>query len=106
MGGSPTSDSPNPAMNAQFSSATSMNDVVLDPVLSALKASVPAPRYHEAALFAEAFYARLTPEEYALREAADWAALARGFLQFARSRKPGQPAIRVFNPNRDDNGWE
>ena len=93
-------------MNAQIAPAASTNHIVLDPVLSALKTSVPAPRYNEAALFAEAFYARLTPEEYALRDAADWAALARGFLQFARSRKPGQPAIRVFNPNREEHGWE
>ena len=94
------------AMNAQPSSTTSLNDVALDPVLDALRASVPAPRFNEAALFAEAFYSRMSPEEYRIRDPQAWAALARGFLQFARARRPGQPAIRIFNPTLEQHGWE
>lgn len=49
--------------------------------------------------FVEALYARLPAEERALRPAADWLALARGFLDFATERQAGLPKLRLFNPD-------
>jgi glutamate dehydrogenase len=86
--------------------AATLHDISLEPIFQALKATVPAPRYKEAALFAEAFYHRMSAEEYALRSPEAWAALARGFLDFVRERKPGQAAIRIFNPTLDEHGWD
>ena len=94
------------AMNAQEIPAAAVSEVALAPVLDALRESVPAPRFDEAALFVETFYSRMSPEEYRIRDPKAWAALARGFLQFARTRKRGQPAIRIFNPTLDEHGWE
>src|SRR5687768_18241154 len=85
---------------------TTLHDISLEPIFAALKATVPAPRYKEAALFAEAFYHRMSAEEYSLRSPEAWAALARGFLDFIRERKPGQAAIRIFNPTVDEHGWD
>jgi glutamate dehydrogenase len=93
-------------MSAQPAAVSTLHDVPLEPIFAALKATVPAPRYKEAALFAEAFYARMSAEEYALRSPEAWAALARGFLDFVRERRPGQVAIRIFNPTVEEHGWD
>jgi glutamate dehydrogenase len=93
-------------MSAQPAPVTTLHNVSLEPILAALRASVAAPRYREAALFVEAFYARMSEEEYRLRSPEAWAALARGFLDFVRERRPGQVAIRIFNPTVDEHGWD
>ena len=93
-------------MSAQPASIPTPHDITLDPILAALQRIVPAPRLREATLFAQAFYARMSPEEYALRGPDDWAALARGFMDFVRERRAGRVAIRIFNPTRAEHGWE
>jgi len=70
-------------MSAPAASVSPLHNVSLEPIFAALRATVAAPRYKEAALFAESFYARMSEEEYALRGAEGWAALARGFIDFA-----------------------
>lgn len=94
------------AMNAQELPVTSTQEVSLDLVLEALQSRVPAGRKAEAAEFAKTLYARMSPQEYKIRTPQAWAALAHGLIQFAQVRKPGQPAIRIFNPNLDTDGWE
>ncbi|MFC4728522.1 NAD-glutamate dehydrogenase [Coralloluteibacterium thermophilus] len=81
-------------------------DVSLDPILDALRAIVPQDRLAQATAFVEAFYVRMSAEEYAVRPAADWAALAAGMLGFAQRRTPGTASVRVFNANRAELGWE
>jgi glutamate dehydrogenase len=93
-------------MSAQPVPFQTLHNVSLEPILAALKASVPGPRYKEAAIFAEAFYGRMSEEEYRLRSPEAWAALSRGFLDFVRERRPGQVAIRIFNPTVEEHGWE
>jgi glutamate dehydrogenase len=93
-------------MSAQPVPVQTLHNVSLEPILAALKASLPAPRYKEAALFAEAFYGRMSNEEYRLRSPEAWAALARGFLDFVRERRPAKAAIRIFNPTVEEHGWE
>jgi len=93
-------------MSAQPASVSTLHSVSLEPIFAALRASVPAPRYKEAALFAQAFYGRMSAEEYALRSPEAWAALARGFLDFVRERRPGKVALRIFNPTMEEHGWD
>jgi glutamate dehydrogenase len=93
-------------MSAQSASVSTLHDVSLEPILDALRAMVPAPRFKEASLFVEAFYGRMSAEEYRLRSPQAWAALARGFLDFVRERRPGKVAIRTFNPTVEEHGWE
>jgi glutamate dehydrogenase len=93
-------------MSAQPATASILNHVPLEPILAALRATVAEPRYRKAAHFAEAFYARMTEEEYTLRSPEAWAALARGFLDFVRERRPGTVGIRIFNPNFEEHGWD
>ena len=93
-------------MSAQPAPVLTLHNVSLEPILAALRAMVPAPRYKETAHFAEAFYGRMSEEEYSLRNPEAWAALARGFLDFVRERRPGKTALRIFNPTLEDHGWE
>lgn len=60
----------------------------------------------DAARFASALYARMTPGELAAHPAAVWAALAEDMLDAAKTRKAGKALVRVFNPEVKKNGWE
>ncbi|MGG6461370.1 NAD-glutamate dehydrogenase [Solilutibacter silvestris] len=56
--------------------------------------------------FATALYAHQSPGEMQAQSAATWAAIASDALAFARKRKRGAAAVRVFNPTAKANGWE
>src|SRR3546814_16114177 len=86
-------------MTSSASAPVSIHGVSLKPIISALQATLPPARHGEVAAFATASYALLEQEEFATRDAASWAALAGGFLEFARERTAGELHLRVFNPN-------
>ncbi|HPF73760.1 MAG: NAD-glutamate dehydrogenase [Lysobacteraceae bacterium] len=86
------------------SAAAASHATTPEDVLSALKASLPAPRYKEAAALADAFFKRTPDDDLQARPAETWAAIISGLLDFARQRKPGTPSIRLFNPEEGD-GW-
>ena len=58
----------------------------LGPVLEALGKRVPKSKLAEAQAFAQAFYKRMSAEEFAEHGADGWAALAAGMLEFAAVR--------------------
>ncbi len=89
-------------MNAKLEPA---NDTV-DSVLALLQPTLSAAQNQQARVFVSHFFQRVAEDDIAARPAETWAALLRGLLDFVRVRAPGQPAVRVFNPTRDDNGWE
>ncbi len=93
-------------MTSSASVPVSIHDVSLKPIVSALQAALPPARHSEVERFVAAFYARLSPEEYVARDAASWAALAGGFLEFVRERPASELRIRVFNPVLAEHGWE
>nr|WP_313271946.1 NAD-glutamate dehydrogenase domain-containing protein [Stenotrophomonas sp.] len=79
----------------------------LEPVFAALRKRYPAAAAQaQAVAFATAFYKRMEADEFTLHSADDWAVLAAGMLEFARSRKPGKANVRVFNPTLKADGWE
>ncbi|MDP1697504.1 MAG: NAD-glutamate dehydrogenase [Xanthomonadaceae bacterium] len=93
-------------MSSSVSAPVSIHGVSLKPIVSALQATLPPARQGEAASFVAAFYARLEQEEFTTRDAASWAALAGGFLEFARVRPAGEMRVRVFNPSLEEHGWD
>jgi len=93
-------------MTSPDNSPVSIHEVSLKPILDALGGQLSQQRRAEAERFIASFYARLSADEYATRDAAAWAALASGFLEFVRERVPGIARIRVFNPNFAEHGWE
>jgi glutamate dehydrogenase len=78
----------------------------LDAVFAALKSRLPAPRQKDALSLAEAFFRRISDEDFAARNAEDWASLLIGFLDFLRDRRGETLKIRLFNPSREEHGWE
>ncbi|HET7126983.1 MAG TPA: NAD-glutamate dehydrogenase domain-containing protein, partial [Lysobacter sp.] len=75
-------------------------------IMAALAGRVPKARLADAEAFANAFYQRMSREEFAQHGAAGWAALAAGILDFAGARKPGMANVRLFNAGIKDSGWE
>ncbi|TXK65675.1 NAD-glutamate dehydrogenase [Alkalisalibacterium limincola] len=92
-------------MSESSASHVSVHDVSLEPIMTAIREALPTARHEEALAFADAFYGRMSAEEFDVRPAGDWAALARDFLEFARERPAGKPVLRVFNPTQGEHGW-
>ncbi len=79
---------------------------VLDPIFGAIRKLADKSTQEHASAFASAFYARMTEDELPMHGPEGWAALAHDFLDFARTRKPGVPSVRLFNPTLAKHGWE
>ena len=79
---------------------------LLDPIFDAIRKRAGKARQDDASAFASAFYLRMTEDELPMHGADGWAALANDFLDFARSRKPGTPSVRLFNSTLAKHGWE
>lgn len=79
---------------------------LLQPIFEAIRKLAGKARQDDASAFASAFYYRMTADELPLHSASGWAALANDFLDFARTRKPGKPEVRLFNSNLKEHGWE
>ncbi len=79
---------------------------LLDPIFDAIRKRAGKARQDDATAFASAFYLRMIEDELPMHGADGWAALANDFLDFARSRKPGTPSVRLFNPTLAKHGWE
>ena len=89
-------------MNAKLAPA----DATLDSILALLQPQLSAAQNQQARVFVTHFLKRVAEDDIAARTPETWAALLRGLIDFVRVRKPGQPAVRVFNPSREDQGWE
>ena len=92
-------------MTSKQSSSTSATSLsspapLLKPVLDAVGKDA------DARAFAAALFERLSPDELSMHSPKAWAALASDALAFTRTRKPGKPLVRVFNPELKKHGWE
>jgi glutamate dehydrogenase len=56
--------------------------------------------------FVQAYYRGVGEDDLLLRSSAEFAAAAAGHLAFGATRRPGEPKVRVFNPQLDRDGWE
>ncbi|MCD9031972.1 NAD-glutamate dehydrogenase [Luteimonas sp. Y-2-2-4F] len=79
---------------------------LLAPILAAIRQRAGRAGAADAEAFAAAFYRRMDADELPVHSAEGWAALAHGFLEFARKRKPGAARLRLFNPTLKQQGWE
>ena len=55
--------------------------------------------------YAECLFARVSADDLAMHDAADWQAIAKGLYARMQSRKPGTAVLRVFNPDPAKDGW-
>jgi len=56
--------------------------------------------------FASHFLRRVSADDLAARPAEDWAGMILGLIDFVRVRKAGGSNVRVFNPTREQDGYE
>ncbi|HEY4555829.1 MAG TPA: NAD-glutamate dehydrogenase, partial [Lysobacter sp.] len=78
----------------------------LDQIVAALGDRLPKAQQALGEAFTRVFYSRMTADEFPQHSAEAWASLAAGFLDLVRTRKPGTPLVRLFNPSLRANGWE
>ncbi len=55
--------------------------------------------------FIHAYYQGASPEDLRERKPTDLAGAALSHLKLAMNREPGVPALRIFNPQPDEDGW-
>ena len=67
-----------------------------------------APEHERDALlaFAQAYLSGVDAEDLRERDVLDLYGAVRSLWQFAGTREPGQPKVRVFNPSVDEHGWQ
>src|SRR5215470_1794872 len=75
-------------------------------VLDQIPGRLGAAQTSQAQTFTSHLLRRVAVEDVAARSAQTWAALSLGMLEFLRVRRVGVPAVRVFNPNLQDHGWD
>ena len=78
----------------------------IDTIVEQLKGAVSAPKLSETEAFVRTLYAHTPDEELAEKTSKHWSELALSLLKFWRERKLGEAKVRVFNPTRDEHGWE
>ncbi|MEO8672579.1 MAG: NAD-glutamate dehydrogenase domain-containing protein [Tahibacter sp.] len=89
-----------------FANSSSAPTPAVEAVLQDLKGRLTAARFKEAQVFATHFLKRVADEEMAARPVTEWSALTLDLLEFMRVRKPGTASVRVFNPTREEHGFE
>ena len=89
-------------MNAQTAPSGTSAKADVDAILMTLAAESSGAKSRDAQTFAVEFLRRLPAEDLASRDAAQWAAIVRGALEFMRERQPGAAKLRVFNPDAGD----
>ncbi len=86
--------------------AGSAVDDTVAAVVAMIKARLPAGQAAEVAAFVRRYYALTAPEDLAERAVEDLYGAALSHWQFAGEFAGGEPKLRVFNPRRDDHGWQ
>ncbi len=71
-----------------------------------IEARWSAERAAELRAFVERYYAGVAAEDLAGRTPADLYAAALAHWRLAARRAPGEPAVRVYNPDPEADGWE
>ena len=103
----PAAKSVKPKSKPAAKSVPAQSGLSLEPIYAALrKRYAAAATQTQAVAFASAFYKRMEADEFKLHSAEEWAVLAAGMLEFARTRKAGKANVRVFNPTLKADGWE
>ncbi len=78
----------------------------IDAISGELKKHNSGPKLREAENFARLLIGRLPAGELTGMTAADWAGLCSNLLRLFRDRPRGQSLVRVYNPTREEHGYE
>ena len=78
----------------------------IDGVIAQIKEKWPKKTADELTRFVTEYYRRAAPDDLGERPIEDLYGAAISHWHLARTRKPGQPKIHVFNPDPEQHGWE
>ena len=81
-------------------------NAVAEDVLAQLKPEFSAARQNIAQTFVGLFFRRVPEEDMLARDVGDWVGLVRGALDFVQVRTGDHCNVRLFNPGREENGFE
>ena len=81
-------------------------DSIVESVLGLVCKRVPADQAAAVASFVRPYYAGTAWEDLEDRDAVDLYGAALSHFNFAYQRRPGQPKVRVYNPQLQRHGWQ
>ncbi|MFL6031970.1 MAG: NAD-glutamate dehydrogenase, partial [Rubrobacteraceae bacterium] len=83
-----------------------VKDELLDRVVARVREQLAEDQAPQVEEFVRQYYAWITAEDLADRSPIDLYGAAVGHWTFARQRTPGEPKVRVYNPQFDEHGWQ
>jgi glutamate dehydrogenase len=79
---------------------------IIGKIIRALHERLPAEKAALADQFTRQYYQGAAPEALLESDPDDLYGAALSFWNFSHQRQPGSPAIRVYNPNFEEDGWQ
>ncbi|GMQ75713.1 MAG: NAD-glutamate dehydrogenase [Gammaproteobacteria bacterium] len=79
---------------------------LIDAVLAQVRQHLPAAQGRVVEEFVAQYYAGTAYEDLAERDVANLYGAALGHWNFLRTRTPGTPKLRVYNPQLEQHGWQ
>jgi glutamate dehydrogenase len=83
-----------------------VKDELLDRVVARVREQLAEDQAPQVEEFVRQYYAWITAEDLADRSPIDVYGAAVGHWTFAKQRTPGEPKVRVYNPQFDEHGWQ
>jgi glutamate dehydrogenase len=83
-----------------------VDEALIDSVCARLHEQLHDGDATSAEAFARQYYRWVSPEDLSERSAIDLYGAALAHFNLARTRTPGEPKLRVYNPQFDQNGWQ
>ncbi|HSS65866.1 MAG TPA: NAD-glutamate dehydrogenase, partial [Gammaproteobacteria bacterium] len=81
-------------------------DDIIEPIVSIVGDKLRGEEQAAVEKFVRQYYAGTAPEDLADSEVMDLYGAALAHWSFARQRMPGEPKIRVYNPQVEEHGWQ
>ncbi len=85
--------------------AVSLKAELIDRVVTLISDRLDPEAAEPAGRFVRHMFRHVPPDDILDKDPEALYGAAMGLWQFARSRRPGQPKVRVYNPNFEENGW-
>jgi glutamate dehydrogenase len=83
-----------------------LKEEVIGKVVALARERLPRGKSAWAENFIRQYYANVPPDDIVSEDIDQLYGAALAFYNFARSREPGKPKIRAYNPRFEDHGWK
>src|SRR5215218_4990815 len=79
---------------------------VVDAIVNRARDRVPADHLHSVEMFLREYYRHVAVDDMHAKDPIDLYGAAMAHLNLGRDRRPGTPAVHVYNPRFDEHGWQ